>query len=62
MGWMLTPKGLVTRMKKTLPGLKNFYLISQWATVGGGVPVGIMSGRNITQVICKKDKRKFVTS
>ncbi len=62
MGWALTPQGLGKRMKKTLPGLKNFYLISQWTEIGGGVPVGIRSGRNITQVICKKDKRKFVTS
>ncbi len=62
MGFALTPKGLGTRMKKTLPGLKNFYLISQWTQVGGGVPTGLMSGRNVTQIICKNDKREFKTS
>ena len=62
MGFALTPKGLGTRMKKTLPGLKNFYLISQWTQIGGGVPTGLMSGRNVTQIICKNDKREFKTS
>ncbi|MBK5111979.1 MAG: NAD(P)/FAD-dependent oxidoreductase [Candidatus Heimdallarchaeota archaeon] len=62
MGFALTPKGLTTRMKKTLPGLKNFYMIGQWVQVGGGLPTGLMSGRNVTQVICKNDKREFKTS
>ncbi|MGC9779535.1 MAG: NAD(P)/FAD-dependent oxidoreductase [Candidatus Heimdallarchaeota archaeon] len=62
MGFALTPKGLNTRMKKTLPGLKNFFLISQWIQVGGGIPTGLMSGRNVTQIICKNDKREFKTS
>jgi phytoene dehydrogenase-like protein len=62
MGFALTPKGLTTRISKTLPGLKNFYLIGQWTQVGGGLPVGLMAGRNVTQLICKNDKRKFKTN
>ncbi|MDX1797843.1 MAG: FAD-dependent oxidoreductase, partial [Candidatus Lokiarchaeia archaeon] len=62
MAWALTPKSFKTLMKKTLPGLKNFYLISQWTAFGGGVTTGLDQGRNVTQIICKKDKRKFVTS
>ncbi len=62
MGFALTPKGLTLRIKKTLPGLKNFYMIGQWIQVGGGLPTGLMSGRNVTQIICKNDKREFKTS
>lgn len=58
-GWMLTPETGMKSMKKTLPGLDNFYMIGQWVEPGGGVPTALMSGRNVTQIICKKDKKKF---
>ncbi len=38
-------------MKKTLPGLKNFYMAGQWVEPGGSIPKVILSGRNVTQVI-----------
>ena len=47
-------------MSKTLPGLENFYMIGQWVEPGGGVPTAAMSGRNVMQIICKRDKRPFV--
>ena len=28
----------------------------------GSIPKSVMSGRNVSQIICKMDKRKFVTS
>ena len=61
-GWAFTPKNAAIRMKKTLPGLKNFYISGQWVSPGGGLPPGPMLGRHVIQIICKKDKRKFVTS
>ena len=60
-GWVLGPKMGLKRMKKTLPGLENFYMAGQWVEPGGGVPTAAISGRNITQIICKKDGVKFVT-
>lgn len=45
--------------KKELPGLKNFYMIGQWVEPGGGVPTAFKSGRDIAQIICKRDKIKF---
>jgi len=60
-GWVLTPETGMKNMKKTLPGLDNFYLIGQWVEPGGGLPTALMSGRNVTQIICKKDKKKFRT-
>ena len=50
------------RMPRTLPGLKNFYMAGQWVEVGGGIPAVAVSGRNILQVICKADGRKFTTA
>jgi phytoene dehydrogenase-like protein len=60
-GWLLTPKLGMKLMKKTLPGLKNFYLVGQWVEPGGGLPPALLSGRNVTQLICKKDGKKFAT-
>ena len=61
-GWLLTPKIGFRGMRKTLPGLENFYMAGHWVEPGGGVPAALMSGRNITQIICKKDRKKFITT
>ncbi len=63
-GWMVTPGtwsfGKV--MRKDLPGLKNFYLAGQWVEPGGGLPAVALSGRNVIQIICKQEKKEFVTT
>ncbi len=61
-GWLVTTKNFDMRMKKTLPGLKNFYMVGHWVEPGGGLPPAALSGRNLIQIICKKDKRPFVTT
>jgi phytoene dehydrogenase-like protein len=61
-GWLTTTKTFGMRMSKTLPGLKNFYMAGQWVEPGGGVPTAAMSGRNVIQIICKQDKKPFVTT
>jgi phytoene dehydrogenase-like protein len=64
-GWLLTKKTMfymLTGMRKTLPGLGNFYMIGQWVEPGGMVPVVAMSGRNIIQTICHADHKPFKTS
>ncbi len=60
-GWQPNPGTLMLRMDKTLPGLRDFYMIGQWVEPGGGLPPAIMSGRNVTQIICKKDGKRFTT-
>ena len=49
-------------MKKTLPGLDRFYMAGQWVNPGGGIPTAVVSGNHTVQLICKKDRKKFVTS
>jgi phytoene dehydrogenase-like protein len=61
-GWLPNAKSLRAHMSKTLPGLGNFYMAGQWVEPGGGLPTAAMSGRNVTQIICKKDKRRFQTT
>lgn len=60
-GWLITPKTMGTRMAKNLPGLKNFYMAGQWVEVGGGPPAVAISGRDVVQIIFKRDKKRFVT-
>jgi phytoene dehydrogenase-like protein len=61
-GWLPNPGDFRKRMSKTLPGLENFYMAGQWVEPGGGLPTAAMSGRNVIQIICKKDNRPFVTA
>jgi phytoene dehydrogenase-like protein len=61
LGWKISTKTLMMELGKTLPGLENFYMAGQWVQPGGGVPTAAMSGRNVTQIICKRDKRSFIT-
>jgi phytoene dehydrogenase-like protein len=61
-GWMLTPRTLMMQMGKTLRGLDNFYMAGQWVNPGGGMPTAVMSGRHTIQIICKRDKHRFVAT
>ena len=60
-GWLINTRTFGMRMSKTLLGLSNFYMAGQWVEPGGGVPTAAMSGRNVIQIICSRDKRPFVT-
>lgn len=61
-GWMITPKTHSLRMSKTLPGLDNLYMTGQWVEPGGGLPPAAFSGRNVIQILCKRDKKPFLTT
>ncbi len=58
-GFAPTPATFGARIPKTLRGLKNFFMIGQWTTPGGGLPPAGQDGRNIAMKICKMDKKKF---
>jgi len=61
-GWFPGAGSFKRRMKKELPGLKNFYMVGQWVEPGGGLPTSLMSGRGAAQVICKRDGKAFTTA
>ncbi|MEO0756544.1 MAG: NAD(P)/FAD-dependent oxidoreductase [Cyanobacteria bacterium J06648_16] len=63
-GWLLTRRTLPLMIKglsKTLPKLRNFYMVGQWVEPGGSLPVVATSGRNTIQQICHEDRRDFRT-
>jgi phytoene dehydrogenase-like protein len=61
MTWILSGKnaGKFRMVKKTLPGLKNFWLSGMWVMPPGGVPTGAKTSRDIIQLICRQEKQKF---
>jgi phytoene dehydrogenase-like protein len=61
MTWVMTPRLMKHHrmVKKTLPGLENFWLSGMWVQPPGGVPTGAKTSRDILQVICRKDGKKF---
>jgi phytoene dehydrogenase-like protein len=61
-GWMFSGETFTSSMRKTLPGLDNFYMAGQWVNPGGGMPTAAMSGNHTIQLICNRDGKKFVTS
>ena len=61
-GWGITAEAMAETMSRSLPGLDRFYMAGQWIFNGGGIPGAVMSGRNLMQIICKQDKKKFQTS
>jgi len=64
MTWVLPPDKIkkFQNIKKTVPGLANFWLSGMWVFPPGGVPTGAMASREVLQLICHQDKQKFVTS
>ena len=59
-GWSASKQTFARSISKELPGLQSFYMAGQWVEIGGGVPMCMMSGRNVTQIICKRDNVKFI--
>lgn len=58
-GWQPTPYAMRTTISKTLPGLDNFYMVGQWVFAGGGLPCGVITGRQVVQEMCRKDGSRF---
>ncbi len=52
-GWLLTPATGFRQLPPVLPGLKNFYMVGQWLSPGGGLPSGLMTARAVSQRICR---------
>jgi phytoene dehydrogenase-like protein len=64
MTWVMTPDLLKRHrmIKKTLPGLDNFWLSGMWIMAPGGVPTGAKTSRDILQFLCRLDRKKFSTT
>lgn len=49
-------------VSKTLPGLKGFYMVGQWACGMNGLGTAGQSGRNFIKQLCKQQNKKFVAT
>lgn len=49
------------RLSPTLPGLKGFYMVGQWAGLPG-VPFVAAMGRDVVRAMCRKDGRRFTAT
>ena len=59
-GFLPTRKSMSRRViDRTIPTLKNFYMIGQWTNPGGGLPPCGMDGLSIAKMICMEDGKKF---
>lgn len=57
-GWLPTPSAMMKQISKTLPGLSNFYMAGQWVQAGGGLPSGVMTGKQVIGSIIKSEEHK----
>ena len=58
-GWLPTPDNFFTHVPKAIPGLDHFYMAGQWVEPGGGVPIALLSGRQLVQLLCAHAHREF---
>jgi phytoene desaturase len=58
-GFLPTAEAFGKHLRKTLPGLERFHMAGQWVEPGGGVPPAVYSGRQVVQLICDEDGRRF---
>lgn len=61
-GFMPSKDNMMKSLKMQLPKLQNFYMAGQWLFPGGGLPPSAQTGKWAVQLICKKEKHKFVSN
>jgi phytoene dehydrogenase-like protein len=61
-GFAIIDKTLTTKVKRTLPGLDNFFMAGQWVVPGGGVIATLMSGKHAAMLMCRRDGKEFSTA
>jgi len=59
-GFMPSKENMMKTLDMQLPTLKHFYMAGQWLFPGGGLPPSAQTGKWVVQLICKKEKQKFV--
>ena len=61
-GFAITDKVFSTKVKRTLPGLDNFFMAGQWVVPGGGVIPTLVSGKHAAMLLCRHDGKGFKAS
>ena len=50
------------KIDRTLPGLKHFTMIGQWAAPFSGLPTVAKDGREVIRNLCREEGVEFTTS
>jgi phytoene dehydrogenase-like protein len=61
-GWLMTSRALRTYIRRTLPGLDDLVMAGQWVMPGGGVAPCLYSGSHAIQLLCRRDRRPFISN
>ncbi len=62
-GWYITPENMMKQTAlRSLPGLSGFHMVGQWTMPFSGTVMAALSGRQLIQLLCKRNGRPFVTS
>lgn len=61
-GWYITPENMKKTFRRTLPGLANLYMVGQWTAPFTGVIFAALSGRQLIELLCRKNRTAFVTN
>ena len=61
-GFAIIDKIFSTSVKRTLPGLDNFFMAGQWVVPGGGVIPTLVSGKHAAMLLCRRDGKAFNTT
>jgi len=61
-GWLMTPATGIRQLPAILPGLKDFYMVGQWISPGGGLPSGLMTARAVSRRVCRDNRIPWGTS
>jgi phytoene dehydrogenase-like protein len=61
-GWTITPENMMDQAPvRSLDGLDDFYMVGQWTVPFAGTVLAALSGRQLIELLCKRDKRAFAT-
>jgi len=61
-GWYVTPDNMRTNPLRTLPGLAGLHMAGQWTAPFTGTVIAALTGRQVIQLLCRQDRRRFATS
>ena len=61
-GWYITPDNMQDNEPiRALPGLEGLRMVGHWTAPFMGTVMSALSGRQVIQLMCKENDRKFVT-
>jgi len=58
-GWYITPENMRDNPLRKLPGLAGLWMAGQWTAPFTGTVLAALTGRQVIQLLCKQDRRKF---